>query len=110
MYGRVYRTPGVPPTGTKAIPTGRMSISFPNASRSYDHTRRAVRFWGHDSAIETSFFVTAEALRHLSPGTASAEPALLAAFDSNRDAIRSAASKVYRRGLRGSYELGAGDF
>ncbi|MGA7998160.1 MAG: DUF1488 family protein, partial [Bradyrhizobium sp.] len=26
-------------------------IDFPNHSRSYDQTRRAVRFWGHDSAI-----------------------------------------------------------
>jgi hypothetical protein len=25
-----------------------MAISFPNRSRSYDATRRAVRFWGHD--------------------------------------------------------------
>jgi hypothetical protein len=87
-----------------------MSLLFPNAMRSYDHTRRAVRFWGHDSAIETSFFVTEAALRHLSPGTAPAEPALLAAFDRNRDAICRAAGKVYRRGTRGSYELGAGDF
>jgi Protein of unknown function (DUF1488) len=30
-----------------------MAISFPNHSRSYDTTRRAVRFWGYDSAMET---------------------------------------------------------
>ena len=34
-----------------------MTINFPNPSRSYDATRRAVRFWGHDSAMEASFFV-----------------------------------------------------
>jgi hypothetical protein len=39
-----------------------MSLSFPNQSRSYDATRRAVRFWGHDSAMEASFFVTEDAL------------------------------------------------
>jgi hypothetical protein len=30
-------------------------IEFPNHSRSYDRTGHAVRFWGHDSAIEASF-------------------------------------------------------
>jgi uncharacterized protein DUF1488 len=40
-----------------------MALAFPNSSRSYDATRRAVRFWGHDSAMEWSFFVTAEALQ-----------------------------------------------
>jgi len=34
----------------------------PNHSRSYDRTRRAVRFWGHDSAIEAAFWL-AERLR-----------------------------------------------
>ncbi|WP_456626522.1 DUF1488 family protein [Bradyrhizobium sp. URHC0002] len=29
-------------------------IEFPNHSRSYDQTRRAVRFWGHDSALEAT--------------------------------------------------------
>ncbi len=40
-----------------------MALNFPNFSRSYDSTRHAVRFWGYDSAMETSFFVNAEALR-----------------------------------------------
>ena len=34
-------------------------LNFPNRSRIFDPTRRAVRFWGHDSAMEWSFFVTA---------------------------------------------------
>ena len=40
-----------------------MALSFPNQSRSFDATRCAVRFWGHDSAMEASFFVTDDALR-----------------------------------------------
>ena len=28
-----------------------MALSFPNQSRSYDLTRRAVRFWGYDSVV-----------------------------------------------------------
>ena len=44
-----------------------MALSFPNQTRWYDATRRAVRFWGHDSAIETLFFVTEEALRRIQP-------------------------------------------
>ena len=44
-----------------------MSLMFPNQSRSYDATRRAVRFWGHDRAMEWSFFVTEDALKRLHP-------------------------------------------
>ncbi|MGC2824133.1 MAG: DUF1488 family protein, partial [Pseudolabrys sp.] len=29
-----------------------MAITFPNRSRSYDATRRAVRFWGYDRSME----------------------------------------------------------
>jgi hypothetical protein len=35
-----------------------MALRFPNPTRYYDATRRAVRFWGHDSAMEATFFVT----------------------------------------------------
>jgi hypothetical protein len=86
-----------------------MSLEFPNASRSYDATRCAVRFWGYESAMEWSFFVTAEALRRLHPAMAQDEAGMLGAFDSNRDQIRAAAAKLYAHGRKGSYELGAGD-
>ena len=42
-------------------------IDFPNHSRSYDQTRRAVRFWGHDSAIEASFYIDEAALKRIEP-------------------------------------------
>jgi hypothetical protein len=29
-----------------------MALRFPNASRSYDTTRRAVRFWGYDAPVD----------------------------------------------------------
>jgi hypothetical protein len=87
-----------------------MALNFPNASRSYDSTRHAVRFWGYDSAMETSFFVMADALRHLQPGIEPDEESLLQAFDFHRDQICAVATKVYRRGNKGSYELGPTDF
>lgn len=87
-----------------------MTLTFPNPSRSFDATRDAVRFWGYDSAIECSFFVTRSALERLVPRLSPEEPALLAAFDGNRDVICKAAGRVYSRGRRGSYELGASDF
>src|SRR3954451_683582 len=80
-------------------------IEFPNHSRSYDPTRRAVRFWGHDNVIEASFFISDGALRHLAPDVRIDEPGFLEAFDSNRDLIYAAAAKVYVRGGKGSYEL-----
>jgi Protein of unknown function (DUF1488) len=87
-----------------------MALSFPNPSRSYDATRRAVRFWGHDTAIESSFFVTESALQRMRASTVGDEAGLLSTFDSNRDLICQVATKVYGRGRRGSYELGDTDF
>jgi hypothetical protein len=86
-----------------------MALMFPNQSRSYDATRRAVRFWGHDSAMEWSFFVTEGALRQVAPAMAGDEASMLGAFDSHRDRICAAASRAYARGRKGSYELGAED-
>jgi Protein of unknown function (DUF1488) len=87
-----------------------MTLSFPNQSRSYDATLRAVRFWGHDGAMEAAFFVSEEALQRIQPGIQSDEAGLLSAFDSRRDLIHAAALKVYRRGRKGLYELMAADF
>ena len=47
-----------------------MALNFPNQMRSYDASRRAVRFWGHDSAMEASFFVTEDALKRSPSGHA----------------------------------------
>jgi hypothetical protein len=85
-------------------------IDFPNHSRSYDQTRRAVRFWGHDSAIEASFFINEEALRRLQPDACPDASGFLSAFDSNRDLICAAAAKIYVRGSKGSYDLVAANF
>jgi hypothetical protein len=87
-----------------------MTLSFPNSSRSYDATRRAVRFWGHDSAMEASFFVEGEALKRIQPDIRLDETGLLSAFDSNRDLIYATALKVYGRGRKGSYDLVPADF
>ena len=85
-------------------------LNFPNQSRVFDTTRRAVRFWGHDSAMEWSFFVTEDALRRLQPKLAQDEASLLRAFDANRNEIYAAAMKAFKRGPKGSYELVAADF
>lgn len=85
-------------------------IDFPNHSRSYDSTRRAVRFWGHDSAIEASFYIDEDAMTRIQPGVRLDESGFLNAFDANRDRICAAAAKVYVRGSRGSYDLSAANF
>lgn len=85
-------------------------LNFPNQSRTFDSTRRAVRFWGHDSAMEWSFYVTEEALKRLDPNLQHCEAGLLLAFDNNRTAIHTAAIKAYKRERKGSYELLAADF
>lgn len=85
-------------------------IEFPNHSRSYDRTRRAVRFWGHDSAIEASFFISEDALKRIQPDVPPDEPGFLNAFDCHRDLICAAAARLYVRGSRESYDLGAANF
>src|ERR1700687_24827 len=80
-------------------------LSFPNPSRFYDATRRAVRFWGHDSAMESTFFVNEDTLKRLQPNLRPNETSVLAAFDLNRDVIEAAAAKAYARGRKGSYDL-----
>jgi len=87
-----------------------MALSFPNKSRAFDATRRAVRFWGYDSAMEVAFFVTEDALKRVQPHMQSDEAGLLRAFDSNRDLICATAAKVYARGRKGSYDLVGSDF
>jgi Protein of unknown function (DUF1488) len=56
---------------------GTVSLSFPNPSRSYDATQRAVQFWGHDGAMEASFFLNEDALRRIEPTMQPSESALL---------------------------------
>lgn len=85
-------------------------LNFPNASRSYDGTRRCVRFWGYDGALEVSFFVEDSALVRIAPGTTRGESSLLKSFDDNRDRIIEAARRAYRRRRKGSYELIMSDF
>jgi hypothetical protein len=87
-----------------------MSLNFPNQSRSYDASLHAVRFWGHDGAMEASFFIAEKALRRIQPGLRSEEAAILRAFDSHRELIHATATRVYNRGRKGSYEVTPTDF
>jgi hypothetical protein len=87
-----------------------MPVQFPNSSRCFDATRRAVRFWGSDGALETTFFVTEGALQRIAPGTATGESELLRVFDTHVDQIHRAATRIYVRGSRGSYDLDGSDF
>jgi hypothetical protein len=86
-----------------------MTLAFPNRMRSYDATRHAVRFWGHDSSMEACFFVTEEALQRVEPNVTRDEQGLLQAFDAHRERIHAAAAKVYAKGRKGSYDVGSTD-
>ena len=87
-----------------------MTLSFPNRSRSYDARRKFVRFWGHDSALEISFFVEVNALHKLNPQMRDLEAGYLETFDAARDQIYEAAQKIYSRGLKDAYLLSAANF
>jgi hypothetical protein len=85
-------------------------LNFPNESRSYDSTRRCVRFWGHDGALEVSFSVEVAALLRMAPGTKHDALAVLESFDANRPRILKVARTVYARRRKGTYALLASDF
>lgn len=89
-----------------------MMLSFPNQSRSFDATRKRVRFWGYDGAMEITFFVEENALQKLSPEMSGVEAGFLKAFDAARNLIHEVADRVYAHGPKGSYTcvLSAGDF
>jgi hypothetical protein len=106
--GRTATAPGTPSVDRKRCE--QTMLNFPNQSRVFDPSRRAVRFWGYDSAMEWSFFVTEGALKRLQPNMGNDEVSVLRAFDDNRNAIHVAAMRAYKRERKGFYELGATDF
>jgi hypothetical protein len=85
-------------------------VAFPNQSRSYDQTLRAVRFWGYDRSMENAFLVTSDALRRIEPDLQADEASVLRAFDHHRVLVFRTAAKVYARGRRRAYNLIAADF
>jgi hypothetical protein len=87
-----------------------MSLTFPNASRSYDGDRHRVRFWGYDSALEVPFFLDEDALFRLDPKTTNSETAMLATFDASLDRIHAVAGRMYSAARRHFYTLAAADF
>lgn len=90
-----------------------MTLEFPNRSRSFDDSRRAVRFSGYDGMFEVRFFVEADALAP-HEGSAGGEDDLeddcLAAFDAQRQSIHDVAREIYSGDRRTSYILTSADF
>jgi hypothetical protein len=82
-----------------------VALSFPNPSRSYDPARHCVCFWGYDNAREISFLVDDAMLKKLNPDIGTGEPALLAAFDCNRDRILGLAQNLYTGGSQNRYTI-----
>jgi hypothetical protein len=89
-----------------------VTLDFPNPSRSFDETRNAVRFIGHDGMFEVPFFIEADALASSitkGGGVEAAEAACLVAFDAARRSIHDIARKLYSRGRQTSYIITAAD-
>jgi hypothetical protein len=73
-----------------------MTLSFPNPARSYDETKRRVRFLGHDGMFEVRFFVAAEVLSNNLSGRTAVDEDYLASFDVLRPKILKAAHAAYK--------------
>ena len=80
-----------------------MSLDFPNPSRCFEAKKNRIRFWGYDSAIEITFFISVETLLKICPGTGEDEASLLAAFDLALEQVHMVASQVYKRSRTFSY-------
>lgn len=88
-----------------------MTLAFPNPSRNFDASVKCVRFSGHDTAIEVSFFLELTALTKIHTGALELEADILRAFDAKLDTIHKAATKAYKEN-KGKYvcTLSTGDF
>lgn len=82
-----------------------MTLNFPNPSRTYDASRHCVCFWGYDDSREVTFLVDDAMLTKLNPNMGSGEPALLAAFDRNRDRILGLARDLHQGGPQNRYTI-----
>ena len=82
-----------------------VTLNFPNPSRSYDASRHCVCFWGYDNSRELTFVVDDAMLAKLNSDMDSGEPALLAAFDRNRDRILGLARDLYKGGPQNRYTI-----
>ena len=80
-------------------------LNFPNPSRTYDASRHGVCFWGYDNSREIAFLVDDAMLTKLNPDMGSDEPAMLAAFDRNRDRILEQARILYNGGPQNRYTI-----
>ncbi|MGJ3258307.1 MAG: DUF1488 domain-containing protein [Rhodospirillales bacterium] len=89
-----------------------MSLTFPNECRAFEATQRRIRFWGHDSALEITFFVEADALLRMVPDTSPDERGYLSSFDRMSARIHEVARKIYERdgGRSHVYVIAARDF
>jgi hypothetical protein len=90
-----------------------MPLAFPNPSRSYDETRKAVRFTGHDGMFEVRFYVDVNAISAMDKtlsGAGAVEAGYLSAFDTYRKAIYDVAQRVYSKGRNNIFTLAATDF
>lgn len=85
-------------------------LTFPNRARSYDASRRRVRFIGYDGMFEVPFFVETDAISKGGSSGERSESEYLAAFDAARAAITDVAREVYSRGRKTVYLLTAADF
>jgi hypothetical protein len=70
-----------------------------------------VRFWGHDSALEATFFIDEGALKRIQPDARLDESGFLNAFDRNRGCdMRGGCEGLPSAGSRGTYDLVAANF
>ncbi|MDO9417205.1 DUF1488 domain-containing protein [Pararhizobium sp.] len=86
-----------------------MTLTFPNAARSYDEAGKRVRFLGHDGMFEIRFFVEIEAFAKALSRAAGSEKDYLAAFDALRGKILDAARSAYSSNRKNTIVLTAGD-
>jgi hypothetical protein len=87
-----------------------MALEFPNRSRSFDQTRSAVRFVGHDGMFEVQFYIESAMLTQTNrdrSGPDKLESDSLSAFDALRGSIHDVARKTYSQSRRNSYTLSA---
>ena len=86
-----------------------MTLNFINDSRSYDESRKQIRFVGHDGMNTIPFRVALDAILPEGSANADDEDTILRAFDAKRETIRIAAKDAYSSKRMAAYLLSRSD-
>ena len=79
-----------------------MSLDFPNPIFNFSDANLGITFWGHDTALEITFFIDLSALQFMQGNKSTYEKVLCETFNQNINLIHATAKRKYKK-QKGNY-------